>query len=112
MADSRMFLSGLRPAPSVARKVAAFRKEYLRGDPMSGLHVRHGNGGPTGGHARYWRSFQASIDRCGRAVQVARKQIGQDTPVFLCTDSSEVESAIHATISSVISRRKAFRQPG
>ena len=111
-ADSRTFLASLRPVPSIARKVAAFRKEYLRGGPMIGLHMRHGNGSPVGDHAPYWRSFQAAIDRCGQAVRVAREQIGWDMPVFLCTDSSAVESAIKATISGVISRRKSFRPPG
>ncbi|HWE63017.1 MAG TPA: nodulation protein NodZ [Chloroflexota bacterium] len=112
VADSRTFLSGLRPVSSVARQVAAFRDEQLRGNPFIGLHIRHGNGTPVGNHARYWHSFWASINRCGRAVQAARRRLGEDLPVLLCTDSVDVQRAICATIPGVITRPKAFRPPG
>jgi hypothetical protein len=43
---------------------------------------------------------------------VARERHGRDTPVLLCTDSSDVERAVRAQISGVISRRKLFRPAG
>jgi len=111
LADSWTFLSALRPVAHITQKVAAFRKEYLGAGPVIGLHMRHGNGAETG-HARYWQSFQASIDRCERAVRLARERVGRDAPVLLCTDSSEVEQAARRQIRGVISRAKVFRQPG
>lgn len=111
LADSKTFLSALRPATGLSTMVAAFRDEYLGDGPIIGLHMRHGNGAPTG-HAHYWRSFQASIDRCERAVYVARDEVGRDAQVLLCTDSLEVESAIRTRIPGVISRAKVFRRPG
>jgi hypothetical protein len=111
LADSRTFLSALQPTPHVLEQVATFRQEYLGVGPIIGLHIRHGNGAPTG-HAHYWHSFQASIDRCGRAVRVARERLGHDAPVLLCTDSSEVEGAVREQISGVITRAKVFRPPG
>ena len=72
-------------------------EEYLGDGPIIGLHIRHGNGAPTG-HARYWHSFQASIDRCERAVRVAREEVGRDAQILLCTDSLEVESAVRIRI--------------
>jgi hypothetical protein len=112
VADSRTFLSSLCPVASVAQQVAAFRDEQLRGNPFIGLHVRHGNGDQVGTHARYWHSFWASIDRCGRAVQAARWHLGEDLPVLLCTDSVDVQRALCTTIPGVITRPKAFRPPG
>jgi|GEM_PF-2372766 len=111
LADSRTFLSALRPAADVTRQVAAFREEYLGAGRMIGLHIRHGNGARTG-HAPYWHAFEESIDRCARAVQVARERVGKDSPILLCTDSAEVESAIRQHVSGVITRGKAFRPPG
>lgn len=109
--DSRTFLGVLRPTPRLRQMATAFSEEYLGDGPTIGLHIRHGNGAPTG-HARYWHSFQASIDRCERAVRVAREEVGRDAQVLLCTDSLEVESAVRIRIPGVISRAKEFRRPG
>jgi hypothetical protein len=111
LADCRTFLSALRPVAHVTQMVATFRNEHLGAGPIIGLHIRHGNGAPTG-HAHYWNSFQTSINRCERAVRSAREQVGEAAPVLLCTDSSEVERAVRNQIAGVISRKKEFGRPG
>jgi hypothetical protein len=109
--DSRAFLSTLRPTASIAALTAAFRETNLGSGPVIGLHIRHGNGGRTG-HSASWRSFDASIERCRRAVSLARKRVGRDAVVFLCTDSVAVEEAVRRVIQDVVCRTKTFRELG
>jgi hypothetical protein len=111
LADSRTFLSALQPTADIRGLVTAFRAAYLGGEPTIGLHIRHGNGGRTG-HAHYWDSFETAIDRCVRAVRVARERVGKDALVLLCTDSPDVETAVRAQIAGLITRRKTFRRSG
>lgn len=47
-ADSRMFLSSLRPRNELTAAATAFRNKHLGTAPTIGLHVRHGNRAPTG----------------------------------------------------------------
>jgi len=110
--ESRSFLGALRPTPSVAAEVASFRRERLGPGPLIGLHVRHGNGGDIMGHAPYWHSVEAAIERCVRAVRLARKQLQVTATVFLCTDSSEIEHALRKRLRRVVCRPKSFRPKG
>jgi hypothetical protein len=112
LTDARSFLGALRPVASVAVQVAAFREAHLRPGPAIGLHVRHGNGGDIVGHAPYWRSFDAAIARCERAIGMARAQLGDDAIVLLCTDSSDVQRALLQRIPGMIYRDKLFRTSG
>jgi hypothetical protein len=109
--DSRTFLGSLRPLPALSERVEAFRRDHLDRRPIIGLHVRHGNGGPTG-HAAFWQSLPAAIERCRRAIDVARTRLAHDARVLLCTDSVAVETAICASIAGVICRPKTFRRAG
>jgi hypothetical protein len=116
LADSRTVMSALRPLSPVGRAVAAFRDEALAGAPFIGLHMRHGNG-TVSGHAPYWESFEAALARCERAVRLARERLareglGQHVPVLLCTDSLEVQQAIHQRLPGIVERPKEFRPPG
>src|SRR4029450_5730529 len=101
----------LHPRDELTSAATLFRKKCLGATPSIGLHVRHGNRAPTG-HAAYWDCFEGAIDRCTRAVSVARERLGTHTPVLLCTDSIEVESAIRSSIGDVVTRSKLYRQPG
>ena len=112
LTDARRFLSALRPVTHVAAQVTAFRDVHLRSGPAIGLHVRHGNGGDIMGHAPYWASFDTAIARCQRAIDKARGQIGKDAVVLLCTDSSDVQSALIRRVPGVICRNKLFRKSG
>lgn len=109
--EARTFLQGLRPVAAVAAAVERFASAHLRGGPVIGLHVRHGNGGITG-HAHYWKEFEAAIGRCARAVEAARAALGRRAPVLLCTDSEPVEQALRARLDAVIVRDKRFRAAG
>jgi hypothetical protein len=73
--------------------------------------MRHGNGGNIMGHAPSWRSFDAAIGRCTKAVMMARKQLGHKARVFLSTDSIEVQNAVLKSVSDVICRPKVFGKP-
>ena len=112
LADSRAFLSALRPVAPVRHAVATFRQEALGRVPFIGLHMRHGNNGNIMGHAPYWESFEAALGRCERAVRLARDRLGEHVPVLLCTDGLVVERAVLRRIPGVICRQKAFRPPG
>lgn len=107
--DSRTFLSSLRPIPEVSAKVAGFRKHFFGAASIIGLHVRHGNAAEAG-PAVYWESLQSAIDRCEDAICRARRKLGGEARLFLCTDSIEVQSAIRKRIPDVICRDKEFRQ--
>ncbi len=111
LAESRTFLRELRPVPELTRLVTAFRGEHLGDGPTIGLHARFPNGEVTG-HAPYWEPFETGIDRCVRAVDLARERLGRDAPVLLCTDSAQVEHAIRSRVSGVVQRGKALRPPG
>jgi hypothetical protein len=110
--DARSFLGALRPVAHVAAQVAAFREAHLRPGPTIGLHVRHGNGGDIMGHAPYWRSFDAAIARCERAIAMARAQLGADAIVLSCTDSRDVQRALVGRVPGMICRDKLFRASG
>jgi hypothetical protein len=111
LADSRAFLSQLRPVATVQQAVRTFCRETLGGAPFVGLHVRHGNG-TVSGHAPYWDSFETALARCERAVRLARDRLGELAPVLLCTDSVEVQQAVVQRIPGVLCRPKGFREPG
>jgi hypothetical protein len=111
VADSRTFLSDLRPLPRVAGLAAAFRESRLGSGPVIGLHIRHGNGAHTG-HHHYWHSMDAAIERCRRAVCLARERLGAPAPVLLSTDSVDVEMAARQAIPDVVCHSKMFRSSG
>jgi hypothetical protein len=111
VADSRTFLSDLRPVTGVPELAAAFRESRLGSGPVIGLHIRHGNGARTG-HHHYWHSMDASIERCRRAVRLARERLGAPAPVLLCTDSADVELAARQVIADVVCYSKMFRSSG
>lgn len=97
--------------PEALERVEKFRSRSFGADSFIALHVRHGNDAQTG-HAAYWASFHSAIDRCERAGVRARQKVGSKAPVFLCTDSAEVQSAVRKRIPNVVCRKKEFRQPG
>lgn len=111
-ADAHDFLNALEPQPSYCAEASAFDAKYFGAGIRIGLHIRHGNGGNIMGHTPSWRSHAAAIKRCRDAVEYARGKLGQQTPVFLATDSAEVEKEIKAQIAGVISRPKVFRPAG
>ncbi|MFO1067885.1 MAG: nodulation protein NodZ [Geminicoccaceae bacterium] len=111
VAEARTFLEALRPVPAVAAAVDGFVRQEFGEGPAIGLHVRHGNGAPTG-HARYWDDFSAALRRCERAVAAARERLGGETPVLLCTDSALVERVLHARLGRVLVRAKRFLAVG
>jgi hypothetical protein len=75
------------------------------------LHVRHGNGGNIMAHAPYWTSFNESIDRCLRAVDHVRSILGRQAPIFLCTDSAEVQNVLGSRLDNLLVRPKTFLPP-
>lgn len=111
--DAKAFLAALRPTEAIAGKVAAFRATLTAtGQPTIGIHIRHGNGGDIMGHAPFWRSFDAALDRCVRAVAKARLRLGATAALLLCTDSAEVLSTFTARVANVVTRDKQFRPAG
>src|SRR5262249_28307980 len=100
--DARMFLSALQPVARIAAAVDAFDDAHLRSGPWIGLHIRHGNGGNIMGHRSSWNSFDDSIGRCARAVEIARDRLGRRAIVLLCTDSIDVQGAIQSRVPGVI----------
>ncbi len=113
--DARQFLQGLRPAAPIEANVESFRHSRYSArhldSPWIGLHIRHGNGGNILGHARSWQSFPEAVQRCGLAVEEARRHLG-DAPVLLCTDSVDVERAVRKAIPGVTCRPKTYRRSG
>ncbi len=107
--DARSFMAALQPIDRIGGAVDAFWSEHLKSGPVIGLHLRHGNGGDIMGHAPYWTSFGAAIDRCCRAVAMARARIGENAKVFLCSDSIEAEDEILKRIPGTVVRTKRFR---
>jgi hypothetical protein len=111
-ADAHRFYQALRPLPHIVTAVEEYYRSNLAGGPSIGLHVRHGNGGNILGHARHWITFEEGIKRCLNGVALARSRTGPETPVFLCTDSSEVLAAITGAVPNVVVRRKTLRPQG
>ena len=56
--------------------------------------------------------MDASIERCRRAVRLARERLGAPAPVLLCTDSVDVEMAARQVIADVVCYSKMFRSSG
>lgn len=110
--DARRFYQALHPVAHIAAAVDAYYRVNLVGEPVIGLHVRHGNGGNILGHARHWVSLEEGMDRCLRAVALARSRLGRNAPVFLCTDSSDVVAVISAAVPNVRVRNKILRPRG
>lgn len=107
--DARAFFDDLEPSRSIHERVEKFGKSIRA---AIALHVRHGNGGDIMDHARYWTSFDRSIDSCLRAVSYARSSLGYMAPVFLCTDSAEVQASLQNKLENLITWPKTFLPPG
>jgi hypothetical protein len=110
--DARTCLEALRPVARIADAVKTFQQEHLRSTPWIGLHVRHGNGGNIMAHTPSWQSFDHAIERCAKAVKMARDEIGHKARVFLSTDSVEVQDSVQNCIPDVICRPKYLAKPG
>lgn len=108
--DARECLTGLSVARSITTDVDRLTAKI--GAPMIGLHIRHGNYGFIGEHAKSWTSFERALGRCQKAVEQARSKIGKDLPVFLSTDSVEVQNTVLKRIPNVIIREKYFQRAG
>jgi hypothetical protein len=111
-ARCREVLAELRPVAGVRAEVEAFRSAHLDGRPVVGVHLRHGNGGEIGNHARYWTDFDAAIKRCAAAATNARARLGRDAVVFLATDAQPAAEAFLALVPDAVTRSKFFRRPG
>jgi hypothetical protein len=107
--DARAFFDDVEPSPSIHERVSKFGKDIRA---AIALHVRHGNGGNIMGHAPYWTTFDRSIDSCLRAVIYARSSLGYTAPVFLCTDSAEVQASLQNKLENLVTWPKTFRPPG
>lgn len=111
--EARRFLAALEPVPRIQAAVREFRERSLsRTGHCIGIHVRHGNGGNIMGHTRYWVSFDDAIQRCLNAIAHARRLLGEDAIVLLCTDSSEVIHAISSRVPDLVIREKFLRRSG
>lgn len=110
--DARAFFSALTPAANISASVEAFAVRKRLAEGWIGVHVRNGNGGNVMGHARFWTSFAQAINRVATAIAAARDRLGFEAPVFLCTDSSEVQNALSARVAKLAVRPKSFRRRG
>lgn len=108
----RRVLSDLRPRARIAEAVAEFEACHLAARPVVAVHVRHGNGGALGGHARFWVSPQSAliqvVGAALRAVHAVRAATGADPVILLCTDSPPVEKALRQALPGIVTRPKAF----
>jgi hypothetical protein len=111
-ARCREVLAQLRPVARVRAEVEAFRAAHLDGRHVVAVHLRHGNGGDIGGHARYWTDFHAAIESCAAAARDAVAQLGGDAVVFLATDAQPAAEAFRALVPETVVRSKFFRRPG
>jgi Nodulation protein Z (NodZ) len=107
--DARAFFDDVEPTPSIHERLSRFGKGIRA---AIALHVRHGNGGNIMGHAPYWASFDRSIDSCLRAVTYARSSLGYMAPVFLSTDSAEVQASLQNKLENLVTWPKTFLPPG
>lgn len=108
----REVLSELRPVARVRAEVEAFRAAHFDDRPVVAIHLRHGNGGEIGGHARYWTDFDAAVERCAAAAKDARERLGGNAVVFLATDAQPAVEAFLALVPETVVRTKFFRRPG
>ena len=112
----RRLLGALGVREDLRATVRAYSRERFADRPVVGVHVRHGNGGNIGGHARYWeRPGEALLTIAGaarRASDTLQRVRGGTPVVFLCTDSPEVETAMRRLVPGLEVRPKAFRPPG
>src|SRR5258708_32255007 len=113
VADARTFFRELTPKSSVSIARDEFMRSHFGSNKVIALHVRHGNGGDIMDHARYWHSFPDAILRCLRAVRTVQAELGRDAPVFLSTDSIEVEQAVRGGgLANALSRPQHYRAAG
>ena len=112
----RRLLSALRVRDDVLASVRSYARERFAGRPVVGVHVRHGNGGNIGEHARYWtRPGEALLTIAGAARQAMdglRQARGATPTAFLCTDSPDVETAMRRLVPGLEVRPKSFRPSG
>ncbi len=108
----REVLAELRPVAGVRAEVEAFRAAHLDARHVVAVHLRHGNGGEIGSHARYWTDFDAAVERCAAAARGARARLGGDAAVFLATDAQPAAEAFLALVPDAVVRSKFFRRPG
>lgn len=114
--ESRRLLGALAVREKVRREVEGFARERFAGRPVLGLHVRHGNGGALGEHARHWTKPGDALiriaDRARSALAALEAVRGTAPVLFLCTDSVDVERMLARMLPGVVTRPKRFRAPG
>lgn len=112
----RRLLGALRVRDDLLAAVRAYARERFADRPVVGVHVRHGNGGDIGQHARYWtRPGEALLAIAGvarRAMESLRQARGGTPAAFLSTDSPDVESAMRRLVPGLEVRPKSFRPSG
>ena len=111
VADAATLFRALKPVASAADALAAFRAAMPPG-PLIGLHMRHGNGARIPGYQDHWASFPRAIERCVKAIEEARRLLGGQATVLLCSDYAPAEEAISARIGDVATRHKMRREAG
>jgi hypothetical protein len=106
--ERKRLYRSLRLLPQWEVKVSAFYQNYMSGQPVVGIHVRHGNGeGTYRDHfrGREIKDFTSFMDALAAKIsRYACPRFGKNYTVFLCTDSDDVVSAMKNRLDSVVSR--------
>lgn len=113
---ARRRLLALRVRETFVASVADFRAARFAGRPVVGVHVRHGNGGVIGDHARWWINPGAAMLAISDAIRAAaaalRLRLQVEPAVYVATDSPEVEAVLRQLVPGMVTRPKAFRPAG
>ena len=110
--DCRTVLAALRPLPHIQAKIDAFISQFFADKTVIAVHVRHGNGGDIMAHGKFWENEDQASDSITSAIDRAKLDLGQDSMIFLCTDSIETQQALYKAFPGLVTRDKYFRAAG
>ncbi len=105
---SNGFFNKFVPTSVVAERISKIAQKHFTGNPLIGIHVRHGNGGNIMGHQKYWD--EVGLESCVEAMSFALKTFQQPCQLFLATDSRFVENYIKSKFPGVVTQHKFLNE--
>ncbi len=107
--DCQLVLRHLTPREGIQKEIEQYVQANFSGKKVIAVHVRHGNGGDIMGHAEYWEDEARVIHEICQEIKRTKEKVGQDSLVFLCTDSKKIQETMRALFPGIIARQKYFR---
>jgi hypothetical protein len=106
--EAACLYQNLKPIAHIQQQIDSYSEEYFCGEPVIGIHVRHGNGEEhVRAHfsGRVITEFEDFIDNLLVKIdRIAKAHQFDGYKIFLCTDSAQVVSTMRERVPHLLTR--------